>query len=479
MSRSSSSKNSRVYTTSSALLLLFFFCILRLYTIFRSDGSHGRLSNNYIRSSNVAEENYLHVLKLEAPNNSLISIVASNQQINDHKKLENIKGGDVFISTPSSTSNPNHMSSYNATEYEIQLQQSLKPLHNVSTCTYMHMFYAGFCNQYSMFISVIMMATEANHSQILLHGIAWKDTYGTNHRLRHDYFFDVVHWNAYYPRLPRFVTYDKTLHNEVTLENVDAIRPNLKWNIEYPYMNATKPYSIGTKNKRVAWVRFLQYTKQVEVGKRNRSDAELLMMKEAFKPHPEIQQIIDNFKSLHQMKDLLVLHARIEPDMQKHPVCKEYKVLNISDIVTMIYEKYEEPPVSTVLIVLNREILEQEADDTEIDNELATHNLKVLNELVSKGLWGGRVKVVEAGSALAKHSGHKLYSKYNSLVGSIINFFLAVEANIFIGTRVSSWSGTVINYRFYKEEKMNYFYQPKGLDWVTPPLVDHPPRFIC
>ena len=172
-------------------------------------------------------------------------------------------------------------------------------------------------------------------------------------------------------------------------------------------------------------------------------------------------------------------------------MCKEHKVVNITDIVQMLYVKYPEPPVSTVLIILNRAILEKEAmknrnktngktnEEEEKVNEMATYNLIVLNEMMSNGLWNGRVKVTEAGSDLAKRSNHPIYAKYSSLVGSIMNFFLALKAEIFVGTIVSSYSTAVVSYRFFRDKKENYFYMPHGLDWVTSPDVRLPPRFAC
>jgi hypothetical protein len=51
------------------------------------------------------------------------------------------------------------------------------------------------------------------------------------------------------------------------------------------------------------------------------------IMNGAFRPHPEIQVMIDRFideniKTKEEDRGFMVLHARIEPDMQNHPVCK-------------------------------------------------------------------------------------------------------------------------------------------------------------
>ncbi len=206
------------------------------------------------------------------------------------------------------------------------------------------------------------------------------------------------------------------------------------------------------------------------------------MLKDAFRPHPRIQQVIDAF--LDSLREngkplsFMALHARVEPDMQKHIMCKELKVTNISDIVTNLYRQFKEPPVSKVLVILNRAILEEEVSNSNLDNRntLAEHNLMVLNEIVEAGLWGGRVQVVEAGTGLAKQSTYFISSKYWALVGSIIDFFLAVEASIFVGTAVSSFSVDIEITRFYREKKENYHYLPDKLELST---ATGPPRFDC
>jgi hypothetical protein len=367
---------------------------------------------------------------------------------------------------------------YDENKYAVQLKEAMKPLSNKPTCAYLHVFWSGFCNQYYMFSGVLLLAQEANYTQILVHSLRWKDLFGTNEQLRHDIFFDVVHWNSYYPLLPRFVNYEKDLFSDIDIEDPDDVKPKLAWNITDPIMNATKPFAIGEK-RNDAIMKFYDYTKEIDKGRSQRKDSELLMMKGALRPHPAIRNIMTTFKKENQMKNIMVLHARIEPDMQKHTMCKGKKVFNMTDIVQMLYEKYPEPPVSTVLIILNRSILEKEVAKPKNKNEIAIHNLKTLNELIATGLWGGRVKVVEAGSELAKRSEHPIYSKYSSLVGSIINFFLSLEAEIFVGTIVSSYSTAVISYRFFREKKENFFYMPNGLDWVTPPGIKQPPRFAC
>ena len=160
-------------------------------------------------------------------------------------------------------------------------------------------------------------------------------------------------------------------------------------------------------------------------------------------------------------------------------MCPEKKVTNLTDIITSLEAKFKQPPVSKILLILNREILEKEVAKKDAQNEMANHNLKTLNGLIENGLWNGKVIAIEAGVNLAKKSGHPIYSKYYSLSGSIIDFFLAVQSEIFVGTEVSSFSVDVEITRFYRGNKKNYHYLPNDIELTTPPDATYPPRFKC
>jgi hypothetical protein len=160
-------------------------------------------------------------------------------------------------------------------------------------------------------------------------------------------------------------------------------------------------------------------------------------------------------------------------------MCVDAKVTNITHIINNLQAKFPTPPKPNILFIFNREILESEAKNENIDNALAKYNLDVIDNVMKTGLWNGRVRVHEAGVSLAKKSGHDIYSKYFSLSGSILDFFLAVQADIFIGTEVSSFSIDVEITRFYRGKRDNYHYVPGNIEMTTPSNVKHPPRFKC
>lgn len=459
---------------------------------------------------------------------------------------------------------------------------------NLLTGAWIYPFWAGFCNQYFMFIGIVFISNDlrskekmisneqqsANNkntsleyqsNQIYIHGLQWKDLYGTDKLLRHEVLFDVKHWNQFYPKLPKLVFHfdddenpnnsesdknmtsttsskftDTFLHyderrvpesvptTKADIENHNGLAPRMIWNntnlaldktSNYERMiHATNPYPMGHQNPEMAKNQYKLFAKRlykyqkmlksaeeerdgnkgrhVQIGPKQKMRMEQyrLILKDAFRPHPELQSIIDNFKAslgncstkTSSTTPYMVLHARIEPDMQRHPMCKNKKVTNLTDIIEAIYNEYPTPPTTKMIILLNKQLLQDEVKEVNSNNTMAAYNLKVLDDVLQNGLYRGQTEVIEAGSKLAIESNHEIYSKYSTIVGGIINFFLSIDAEIFIGTEVSSYSTSIVNSRYYryndgllndnvdymnkatatKKRKMNYFYHPEGLDTI-------------
>jgi hypothetical protein len=216
-----------------------------------------------------------------------------------------------------------------------------------------------------------------------------------------------------------------------------------------------------------------------------RNPTEILMLQGAMRPHPNFQAIINRLLTESGLEkgsgnEYMTLHARVEPDMQKHPVCRDRKVLNLTDIFDFIEQNWPDPPVSKIFMPINRQYMELEGyvnkKDPSQTNRMAVHNLKALNHARDFGLWGGRVKVLEFGA----HALHDTtYADRPSTGGAMLNFFLGIEAKIFIGTEVSSYSHDILATRFYRNAMENYKYLPGGLHEWTPPGTVDPPGFGC
>lgn len=422
----------------------------------------------------------------------------------------------------------NNESSYNAIEYQLKLEQSLKPNKDAGTSSSTWIFFkswAGLCNQYMMFIGAVILAIKEGHDQIIEESIQWKDTYGQEKYLQHQKLFDIVHWNSFYPQLPRIVQYDKRLHPDIKVragqEEIEGKRYSkvafLQENVKGgPFELAKNPTPLG-QSRRQTMNQYKMFTKRVDqetssvvyVPAKVKMGVELIM-KSAFRPHPQIQSFIDDFvkgmrTSMKQNSSMerkvgdgfMVLHARVEPDMQNHPMCKDKKVKNITDVIESMYRQYPEPPVSWVVLIFNRKLVEalvtgekasqmiankelNESFQVQSIQELTAYNLQVINDCLENGLWNGRVRVKEAGSKYVEEiSTDPWYSHYSNIVGGILNFFMAIQSDIFVGTEVSSYSTLVANSRFYRGQRNNYFYRPNGLYWVTPPNATKPHRFVC
>jgi hypothetical protein len=164
----------------------------------------------------------------------------------------------------------------------------------------------------------------------------------------------------------------------------------------------------------------------------------------------------------------MTLHARVEPDMMKQRTCWNSKVANLTDIFRFLEETFPNPPATRIFMPINRQYREAEGEintkDPNSTNWLAVHNLKELNRAVKDGLWGGRAKIFEFGSNVLK--GTK-YESRASTTGAVLNFFIAQNANVFVGTRVSTYSMDLLHARFYNGNIENYEYQPAGLERST------------
>eukprot|EP00534_Pseudo-nitzschia_fraudulenta_P015282 CAMPEP_0201232660 /NCGR_PEP_ID=MMETSP0852-20130820/4504_1 /ASSEMBLY_ACC=CAM_ASM_000632 /TAXON_ID=183588 /ORGANISM="Pseudo-nitzschia fraudulenta, Strain WWA7" /LENGTH=672 /DNA_ID=CAMNT_0047525169 /DNA_START=36 /DNA_END=2054 /DNA_ORIENTATION=+ len=420
-------------------------------------------------------------------------------------------------------------------------------------------FIAGFRNQ---MIALTMLALHANagsHHELLIDSLKPKDTHGSEQRNPLYFYFDIEHWNKhsydeavhkkdlpgdwfslppgdnYRPLrtpnwLPRLVFADRNLHTEWNVRKarhrLEATPPN---EMTRPYGYFRKmPMTLYEYRMYASWKGAWKMPREIQ-----RNPVEIMMLKGALKPHLVMQNLVDRSKDYMREQALKVsggaavageaaitaaasmsmtttttpktfrymtLHARVEPDMQVHPVCRDAKVTRLREIVDFVEAKWpDEPPVDAIFLPINRQGLEKQGklpegynnatDFSNNTNWIAVENLKLLNELtghrydgtattneaatVYGGMWKGRVPVFEFGSEALSGT---VYSKRPSLSGSILNYFLALDADIFIGTEVSSYSNDILGARFFRERRSNddwdlrtnnYKYRPEGLvQWV-------------
>jgi hypothetical protein len=336
------------------------------------------------------------------------------------------------------------------------------------------------------FTYFVLEAMERKYPQILLPSISLHDFLGTGKRVGFGAIFDVAHWNTHYPALPRLVRFDPKLHEEWV-----TWRMALTWLMGYnsfwnPADGLTKPYAFGSTTDLLN--AYKSYTSGIDDKRVERDPAELLILSGALRPHPELQSLLDhltsnmigqttNETSRHKPSGYMALHARVEPDMQSSVFCRWAKVKNLSTIFELLERDIPEPPAPILFIAVNRKLLERYGSDLRSDNVIAVENLRALNRATAQGLWNGTVQVFEAGQGALNGT---RFSSRPGVFGAAVDYFLAVDAILFVGTEISSFSMDIISTRFYRGNKANnYLYLPGGIKAATPDGVDIPPRFNC
>lgn len=166
--------------------------------------------------------------------------------------------------------------------------------------------------------------------------------------------------------------------------------------------------------------------------------------------------------------------------MQHHRVCRDRKVYNLTQIVSFLEETFPDPPAEALFLPINRKVLEKEGypdeKHPENTNWIGVENLQALNDVLENGMWNGRVKVFQFG--VTGLAGSKFENR-SSITGAMLDYYIALNSKVFIGTSVSSFSHALMTTRFFRGEMENYEYLPDGVARWTPPGLEKPPGFDC
>ena len=199
-------------------------------------------------------------------------------------------------------------------------------------------------------------------------------------------------------------------------------------------------------------------------------------------------------KNLTNKPVFLALHPRIEHDMLKHK-CSRYMDSNL----TTVFERLRSVPAFDLLfIALNKDYVDVEAPERLGDlKEVFIENRMLLNRTRKLGLFGTipmfesgvataakiKVPIIQLNSTKSNNSLEMSVSTASlgvtGLVASVVNFFTAVEADIFVGVRGSSYSTDVISVRYYQHQEggtggeNNYVVGPEGINQVFGPAAPH------
>ena len=222
---------------------------------------------------------------------------------------------------------------YNDEDYQKALKETLKVLPDVQTASLSRPFFSGLNNQVHRFIGTILLSNTEKTGQIIEESIRWKDTFGTNKGVPHYRLWDVVHWNSFFPTLPRFASYDSEHHphlqphlRNTTIEGkvyseIEVKHRKLDWDI-WANKSITHPRPMGQFPQQNL-NRYKQFTKKLDLGHKTEKDhLEMysLILKDALRPHPFLQKIIKEEMSKLRGEEggkFMTLHARVEPDMAR------------------------------------------------------------------------------------------------------------------------------------------------------------------
>jgi hypothetical protein len=238
-----------------------------------------------------------------------------------------------------------------------------------------------------------------------LDSISPKYLYGSEQFIPFCGLWDTEHWNQHHPRLDE---YDPIAHEQYYNENRSWYRylsPSTETlcsnaNSSFSTVNPLRPYASGDRTLTV-YARYAAERKGPYIQEGGRRDpAKLIMFQGALRPSLYLRQLIAHHahqwtgrttrSSDNETIDYMKLHARVKPDMQRHPVCGDKKVLNLTDIFDFMESCWKDRPASHVVMPINRRLLEKEVkrENKETDS-IANEHLKALDRARDKGLWGG------------------------------------------------------------------------------------------
>eukprot|EP00980_Cylindrotheca_fusiformis_P004136 scaffold902_cov147-Cylindrotheca_fusiformis.AAC.1 len=167
----------------------------------------------------------------------------------------------------------------------------------------------------------------------------------------------------------------------------------------------------------------------------------------------------------------IVLHARVETEMLEHR-CGTHMEKNLTRILSMVDEmaqtynsdKDHDSRLQGIALAVSRDGMQRKAQSQPIQ-DFVDDNWETMKRL---NLSYGNHKYFECGEVWMDrwYSMQAAVPKdyYGSLVPSVLNFYIATHAAIFVGVEGSSWSTDVFSARFDQGKgNTNFQYSPNGV----------------
>jgi hypothetical protein len=173
----------------------------------------------------------------------------------------------------------------------------------------------------------------------------------------------------------------------------------------------------------------------------------------------------------------MALHARVELEMMEH-ICGSGMEKNLSQILDQVYTLHNEQPmmvrssISSLFIAVSRDGMELTGNYHKSPfRKIAEDNLQTLNRVTqnSSSMSDAILPAFECGEQVLQqfYSANPHIPNHGTLLQSVINFYIAVTSEIFIGVAQSSYSTDILTTRYWLGKgSSNYRYTPTGIEKV-------------
>jgi hypothetical protein len=389
-------------------------------------------------------------------------------------------------------------------------------------------FLGGYRNQVIRLISLCVHARKTNLTQLLLPSLLWATQLnGIGVQVQWftipmEWVFDVEHWNLFSDNLPRLVENVANSDCWVRGTNESRNQPlnplqrgSLQQGFLGPISNITTGFLDGTINlnpRRVdyypevefcqhpvvygggrtygrLWNDYISYRKNKDFNGSIPFQQDEWVLR-ALQPAHQWRKTAQECISLHTANEkYIALHARVELEIFAHACGREmeWNLTKIFQQVEILSENDAYRNVSGLFVAVSRAGMREEGNYEKFKN-IADGNIEVLNRFVGFGseqpalLGRNHLSVFECGEQMLTgfYAQHPGIPDHGALLQSVINFYIAVNADAFVGVSGSSYSTDVFTTRYHMGKGRQNFRYTKGYKVVPVENNGLPsPHFNC
>lgn len=376
----------------------------------------------------------------------------------------------------------------------------------------------GYRNQVIRFMGLCRYAIDNNYTQLYLPSLLWttvihNGTEKQNRPIPMDWIFDIDHWNrvANEPgvKLPRIVggdfgdesdCWDTNLFTELnlskfgplveasfargslspaaaeiqeSLENGGSMYKMRRMDLSPRVRHCQHPAAFGGGRMiGKLWNTMMEFRRS-----RRRSalsfDHDILR---SLKPARKWRELASSCLASHNASKYVALHPRVEIDMLTHP-CGNGMEKNLTKILEQVHDLVEEnkksvPGVNAVFVAVASGLLHSEKMKGRL-REHSEHNADTFEDYTNMGhlspdpklLGEHQLRIFNCGERWLQHYYEKnpMVPNHGSLLQAVIDFDLAVNSSMFVGTNQSSFSIDVLTSRYhFGKGNTNYRYTRYG-----------------